>query len=495
MKKPVWHSESKGSARETFVAFSAGRDVVATPAADEALVPYDIWTNQAHAMGLHRSGVYSQNQLQRVLKALRRLEDMHHKGKWSLDPSLEDVHINIESYLTDQCGDAIGGRLHSGRSRNDQVATDMKLWMRDVTLAVLDELVQLHSSLCSCSKEHADSVMPGYTHHRKATVTSWGHWCSSYAQGILRDIEKLQQCFSRMNTCPLGAAASYGTTWKPDRELVALLLGFDAVQENTLDCVTSRGEAEAELVQALAMMLKRLSQLSQDLILFSTDEFGFLNLPGEFTTGSSIMPQKRNPDFAEAIKGKTHVVIGCAISLLTMNSGNMAGYNKDVQWSKYQAMDAVRESTGAASILAEVMAGLSVNTNAMLHAASSGFLNAVDIADYLAQDRGIPFRNTYRVLSEAVGISTENTFTKEDINAVLASMKIRPLSTIEFHALHNPVRCLKQRDHSGSPNPQRVRKHALRMMKDNASFKKWIGKKRSHLNSARDHCRKGTLPS
>ncbi|MBZ0254567.1 argininosuccinate lyase, partial [bacterium] len=348
--KPIWHSESKGGAKDAFVAFSAGRDVVATPEADHALVPYDLWTNRAHALGLHKVGVYSAPQVKKVLASLKRLESEWDKGEWSLNPKLEDVHINIEAYVTEKCGEKIGGRLHSGRSRNDQVANDMKLLVRDAILAFCRELNQLVDALLQCAKTHAATVMPGYTHHRKATLTTWGHWCASYAQGALRDAQRFQDLYRRINVCPLGAAASYGTTWPLDRAYVAELMAFDGVQENTLDSIDSRGEAEAEFVHGVALMLKRLAAASQGLILFSTDEFGYLTLPSDFTTGSSIMPQKRNPDFAEAIKGKASVIFGYAFSLLSINASNFFGYNKDAQWTKYVFLDAVQEGQGAARL-------------------------------------------------------------------------------------------------------------------------------------------------
>ncbi len=489
--KPIWHSESKGGAHEAFVAFSAGRDVVSIPEADHALVPYDIWTNQAHALGLKKIGVYSAPQAKKVLNALKKLEAGWSQGEWRLDPVLEDVHINIEAYVTSECGEKIGGRLHSGRSRNDQVATDMKLFARDAVLAFCQELVDLVDSLLSCAKTHANAVMPGYTHHRKATLTTWGHWCASYAQGALRDAQRFQDLYRRMNTCPLGAAASYGTTWPLDRAYVAQLLAFDGVQENTLDAIDSRGEAEAELVHSIALMMKRLAAASQGLIVFSTDEFGFLSLPSSFTTGSSIMPQKRNPDFAEAIKGKASVIFGYAFSLLSINASNFFGYNKDAQWTKYVFMDAIREGRGAARLLGNVFEGLTVNTDKMAQAAKYGFLNAVDIADALARTRDLPFRAAYKILSEAVGQSTSGRFHLDGLNLLLEETGVMPLSMDEFHYLTEPQECVAQRDHIGSPHPKQLKKSLHSMKRANASLAKWIESEQAKIDAARERCRRG----
>ncbi|MBI1390308.1 MAG: argininosuccinate lyase [bacterium] len=491
MAKPIWHSDSKGAAREAFVAFSAGRDVVAVREADHDLVPCDVWTNAAHAAGLLRIGVYTNAQIKRLLKALRELESQWRAGAWKLDPALEDVHINIESWLTEQCGEEIGGRLHSGRSRNDQVAADMAQYAREVILMLCTELTALAAALIHSAQTYAGAVMPGYTHHRKATITTWGHWCAAYAQGVLRDVERYRALYARVNQCPLGAAASYGTTWPLDRALTARLLGFDAPRENTLDAVDSRGEAETEIVQAMALSFKRLSAMSQGLILFSTDEFGFLGLPSSFTTGSSIMPQKRNPDFAEAIKAKASAVTGYGVSLLSTNLSNFFGYNKDAQWTKYLFMDAVREASGAAAILAEVVSGLTVREDRMREAAERGFLNAVDVADALAQTRAIPFRKTYKLMSEAVGRESGDRFTMDGLNAVLSEAGLKPLSESEFKALADPVRCVMQRDHAGAPHPKRVKSHAKKMSRQLKTNRAWLGAERKRLDTARRYCLSG----
>ena len=490
MEKPVWFSESKGNPREEFVAFSAGRDVVSLPEADDALIPYDLWTNRAHAIGLQAIGVYTKSECQKIIKALNRIESEWEKGQWRLDPKLEDVHINIESRISKICGEKIGGRLHSGRSRNDQVAADMKLYAREAALSFVRESLALLQSLMDHALDNVDSVMPGYTHHRKATMASWGHWCASYAQGVLRDIQRFVDLYKRINTCPLGAAASYGTTWPLDRKLTAELLAFDAVQENTLDAVASRGEAEAEIIQAAAFLLKRLSGFSQDIILFSTDEFGFLTLPSDFTTGSSIMPQKRNPDFAEAIKGKSHVVMGMAQSLMSIDGSNLSGYNKDVQWSKYLFMDAVREAGGAADILSNVVKSIKVNHDVMQQAAQTGFLNAVDIADFLARTRDLPFRKTYTVLSEAVGKSSEKYFTLDELNGVLKNNKVKLLSEAEFKKLSDPIQCLLSRDHLGSPNPKQLKRHIGSLKRKTETVKRWLNDRTGQIKAARKRCMK-----
>ena len=493
MKKPIWHSEAKGSAKDLFVAFSAGRDVTVLPEADHLLVPYDIWTNQAHALALAQAGIYTPKELKTILQALARLEEKWSRGEWKLDPALEDVHVNIETYVGETCGEAIGGRLHSGRSRNDQIAADMKLYARDATLRLTEEITVLLSSLTAHARDHLHAVMPGYTHHRKATITTWAHWCAAYGQGLLRDARRFTQAYENLNACPLGSAAAYGTTWAIDRRLVAERLAFDHVQENTLDAVGSRGEAEAEIAYASALLLKRLAGISQDLILFSTEEFGYLSLPAAFTTGSSIMPQKRNPDFAEAIKGKAHTVLGLATALLANNTANLSGYNKDTQWSKYLFFDAIRETTGAAALLADVFRVLQTHPERMEAAAKKGFLNAVDMADHLARSRGIPFRATYRILSDAVGQAREDHFSLEDLNRLLETQGISPLTLKEFHNLSDPRKCIAARDHIGSPHPKRVKTHLAAMEREKARFQRWILKQQKKIQTAKKRCAQATL--
>lgn len=491
MKKPIWQSKAKGNPRSEFVAFSAGRDVTPIPEADAALVYYDLWTNCAHAIGLQKIGVYTQAECCKVRNYLNQLEIEWNNDIWQLDPQLEDVHINIESKVTEECGESVGGRLHTGRSRNDQVACDMKMYARDVVLNFIGESAMLVRTLLDHARDHAETVMPGYTHHRKATITSWGHWCVSYAQGLLRDAQRFADLFKRINTCPLGAAAAYGTTWPLDRKLVSDLLAFDDVQENTLDAVASRGEAEAEIAQSAACLMKRLACFSQDIILFSTEEFGYLKLPADFTTGSSIMPQKRNPDFAEAIKGKSHVVTGLAQALLSIDGSNLSGYNKDVQWSKYLFMDAVREAAGAAVILTNVIQSLVVFQDRMEQAARSGFLNAVDIADYLARSRKLPFRKTYTVMSEAVGTSSNPYFQLIELNEVLRDNRIKQLSPMEFDPLNDPRQCLLSREHLGSPNPQQVKQQIQGLKRKMDAIERWAENQQSAILAAREQCMRG----
>lgn len=490
MKNPVWHSTSKGTARGEFVAFAAGRDVVALTEADTLLIPYDLWTNRVHAHVLKKIGLFNEKEFSRLMQALDSLEALYSDGGWKLDPALEDVHINIEAFVTEQCGSEIGGKLHSGRSRNDQAATDMKLLARDAVLHFLEETLILIEALLQHAQDYTDAVMPGYTHHRKATLTTWGHYCASYAQGLQRDAVRWIDLYKRINASPLGAAASYGTTWPLDRALAAELLAFDSVQENTLDAVMSRGEAEAEIAQALALQFKRLGTIAQDLILFSTDEFGYLSLPSDFTTGSSIMPQKRNPDFAEAIKGKAGLIFGYANALLSMNAGNLSGYNKDVQWSKYVFLDVIHEAQSACTILAEVMSGVIVHREKMLTAASNGFLNAVDIADHLARTRNTPFRLTYRILSEAVGLSSSGIFDMQTLNGLLQQNEMETLSDDEFNALNNPLTCVETRDHTGSPHPKQVTNQISTMRKALEKQQQWLQAQRDYVKAKRERSRK-----
>ena len=458
MSRAVWATEGKGTAEERMVALSAGRDVMGLPAADALLIPYDLWTNRAQAIMLGEIGVFDKSEVRSLLSALADIEERFERGEWRLDPVLEDVHMCVESEVSRIVGEEIGGRLHSGRSRNDQSATDIRLFLRDAVLALAGEWLVLLRAVLVHAENHLETVMPGFTHHRPATITTWAHWCASYAVGLVRDIERLRDTYPRLNRSPLGGAASYGTTWEIRCERTAELLGFSGVEANTLDAVESRGEFEADVVVACGQFLRRAARISQDLILFSMPAFSFVNLPKAWTTGSSIMPQKRNPDLLEVIKGKATVVMGYAQSLLSANLGNLSGYNRDTQWTKFVLMDAVREVSGVADGLAGLIEGLEIRTESMREATTRGFIEAVDLADMLARDRRLPFRTAYRIVSDVVGAcEDEGRFVLDRVNAVLQGAGHAPMSESQFAAVTDPSVNLRRRTQAGGPHPDRVR--------------------------------------
>jgi argininosuccinate lyase len=375
---------------------------------------------------------------------------------WSID--LEDVHLNIEKRLTDLVGDA-GKRLHTGRSRNDQVATDVRLYLRwacDETGALIRAL---QSALLDLANNHVDTVMPGFTHLQVAQPVSFAHHLLAYFEMLGRDASRFADCRRRLNKLPLGAAALAGTTYPIDRERVAQELGFDGVCENSLDAVSDRDFA-IEFCACAALAMTHLSRLSEELILWMSPRFGFIALADRFCTGSSIMPQKKNPDVPELVRGKTGRVNGHLVALLTLMKGQPLAYNKDNQEDKEPLFDTVDTLLATLRIYADMVAGISVNREAMRRAALEGFATATDLADYLVK-KGLPFRDAHEAVARAVRHAAQE---GKDL-AGLGLEGLRQFSPlIEADALQKltPEGSMAARDHIGGTAPAQVRAAIVR---------------------------------
>ena len=423
--------------------------------ADAALLPFDLWTNRAHAIMWQEQGVLPTGVLPRILAGLQELEVEVQEGRFRLNPQLEDVHINVENFVTERHGAEVGGWMHIGRSRNDQAACDTRLFLREALLRLGDQVTLLAKTLLEQAACHAETVMPGLTHYQPGMLTTWGHWLCAHTQALHRDLERIQALLIPVNRNPLGAAASFGTSWSPNRLRTTELLAFAEVELNSLDCISARGELEAQLAQVYSALMNHLSLLAQDLIFLSHPYVDLLRLPEEFVTGSSIMPQKKNPDFAEVIKGKTAMAHGLLQALLGVPKGMVSGYNRDSQVSKYLMMDVIRECESAPVILSGVMRGLEVQAEKMRTRCEEGFMNAVDVADMLSRDHGIPFRQCYHLLAKAVRLSApQQALHLTALQQALAEEGISlPLSEEAFARLQDPLQVLTQRDHLGSPAP------------------------------------------
>ncbi|HEU5283686.1 MAG TPA: argininosuccinate lyase, partial [Burkholderiales bacterium] len=366
---------------------------------DRRLAQFDIQGSLAHARMLHAVGVLSAQDLADIERGMAQIGAQIAAGRfeWSLD--LEDVHLNIEKRLTELVGDA-GKRLHTGRSRNDQVATDVRLWLR-ASIDAIDTLMRaLQSTLVELAGRHADTVMPGYTHLQVAQPVSFGHHLLAYYEMLKRDRERLADCRRRVNRLPLGAAALAGTGWPIDRERVARELGFDGVCANSLDAVSDRDFA-IEFCACAALVMTHLSRLSEELILWMSPRFGFVALADRYCTGSSIMPQKKNPDVPELVRGKTGRMNGHLVALLTLMKGQPLAYNKDNQEDKEPLFDAVDTLADTLRVFAGMLSGLTVDAAAMRRAAAEGFATATDLADYLVR-KGLPFREAHEAVAQAV---------------------------------------------------------------------------------------------
>jgi len=466
MGKPVWqHSKrSGGEIAARIVAFCAGRDVTAVPACDEALLLEDLAANEASFLALAQAGVFTGAEAQELASALVTLRERILSGEFKLDPQLEDVHINIESVLRDEAGE-VSGKLHSGRSRNDQVACDLRQWHRRKILDHLASLLETVSVFLSKAEREVETVMPGFSHHQRAFATTWGHQIASYAQAWIRDLERGLGVLERVNRSPLGAAAGFGTSWPLDRTLLADLLGFNGIVENSLDAVSSRLEVEQDVAAWLALWMTHCSTVAQDLILYSTEEFGFIRLAVETTTGSSIMPQKRNPDFAEVVKGKTSLVHGALAALLSLGKGQPSGYHRDSQCSKPLGQDLWREVISVPDVFRMVFENLAADRARMRKAAQGGFLDAAEWADAIAQDSGLPFRDVY----SAVGVAVDRCRKKGSLDRATVNGALREAG-LSYQVkpdlaknLGSPLGLVARRNTLGSPNPESVRTHLAQM--------------------------------
>ena len=366
---------------------------------DQRLAEFDIQGSLAHARMLGAQGIISATDVQAIELGLGEILQEIRNGtfEWLLD--LEDVHLNIEKRLTDKIGDA-GKRLHTGRSRNDQVATDVRLWLRATTDDVIAGIRKLQLSIVDLAEEHADTAMPGFTHLQVAQPVTFGHHLLAYFEMLQRDAGRFADARKRINRLPLGAAALAGTSYPIDRERVAKELGFDGVCENSLDAVSDRDFA-IEFTAAAALVMTHLSRFSEELILWSSPRFGFIDIADRFCTGSSIMPQKKNPDVPELVRGKTGRVNGHLVALLTLMKGQPLAYNKDNQEDKEPLFDTADTLLVTLEIYADMLRGIKVDKAAMRLAAAEGFATATDLADYLVK-KGTPFRDAHEVVALAV---------------------------------------------------------------------------------------------
>ena len=366
---------------------------------DKRLAAFDIQGSLAHSKMLGAQGIISQDDVAQIAQGLNEILQEIQAGQfeWRLD--LEDVHLNIEKRLTDKIGDA-GKRLHTGRSRNDQVSTDVRLWLRSVADDVIAGIRKLQTSIVDLAETHFDTAMPGFTHLQVAQPVTFGHHLLAYFEMLQRDAARFADARKRINRLPLGAAALAGTSYPIDREMVAKELGFDGVCENSLDAVSDRDFA-IEFTAAAALVMTHLSRFSEELILWSSPRFAFVDIADRFCTGSSIMPQKKNPDVPELVRGKTGRVTGHLMALLTLMKSQPLAYNKDNQEDKEPLFDTADTLLVTLEIYADMLRGIKVNKEAMRQAATEGFATATDLADYLVK-KGTPFRDAHEVVALAV---------------------------------------------------------------------------------------------
>ncbi len=425
---------------------------------DQRLYQYDIQGSIAHATMLARQGILSEAERDAIITGLEQIRGRIESGDFTWSVALEDVHMNIESALTEAIGDA-GKKLHTGRSRNDQVATDIRLWLRDELDSLGQAVVRLQTALLTKAEQEAETILPGFTHLQTAQPVTFGHHLMAWFEMLERDRERLADCNKRLNVMPLGAAALAGTTYPIDRAYTAELLGFARPAENSLDAVSDRDFA-IEFSAAASILMMHLSRFSEELIVWSSAQFGFIELSDSFCTGSSIMPQKKNPDVPELIRGKSGRIFGHLISLLTLMKSQPLAYNKDNQEDKEPLFDTADNLKGCLKIFADMIPAISCRKQAMREAAMKGFATATDLADYLVR-KGMPFRDAHEVVGKAVafGVAEGRDLSEMSLDELRNFSDTIDNDVFEVLTLEGSVAA---RDHIGGTAPKQVRAAIVR---------------------------------
>lgn len=425
---------------------------------DKRMALADIEGSLAHATMLEKIGVISTKDLEDIRHGMAQIREEITSGAFEWQLELEDVHLNIEARLTALIGDA-GKRLHTGRSRNDQVATDIRLYLRSETDKIIRRVEHLQEVLVAQAKKNADVIMPGFTHMQVAQPVTFGHHMLAYVEMFERDRERLLDLRSRVNRSPLGAAALAGTTYPIDREMTASLLGFEAVCQNSLDAVSDRDFA-IEFCAAASLIMMHISRLSEELVTWMSQRFGFIKLPDRFTTGSSIMPQKKNPDVPETARGKSGRVYGSLITMLTLMKGTPLAYNKDFQEDKEPVFDAIDTVKDTLRAFCDMMAGVEPQAETMHRAAQMGFPTATDLADYLVR-HGVPFRTAHDIVGQTVRAASERDCGLEELplDVLQSFSSVIEADVYDVLKLEGSVNA---RDHLGGTAPNQVRRQVAR---------------------------------
>ncbi len=421
---------------------------------DARMYAQDIEGSMAHAEMLGRQGIISKEDADLIVKTLAEIKTDIEDGKVNFEIDAEDIHMNIETILISRIGD-VGKRLHTGRSRNDQVALDIRMYLRSEIDEILTLLEDLKKVILDIAEKNLDTIMPGYTHLQKAQPITLAHHTMAYFEMLKRDCERLSDCRRRLNIMPLGNGALAGTTYPLDREFVAEKLGFDGVTQNSLDGVSDR-DFVCELAFDLSMIMTHLSRFSEEIILWSSHEFGFIELDDAYSTGSSIMPQKKNPDVAELVRGKSGRVYGSLMGLLTMMKGLPLAYNKDMQEDKEQIFDAIDTIKMCLPVFAKMLATMRVKRDAMLQGAKGGFTNATDVADYLVK-HGLPFRDAHSVVGKMVAYCIEHS----TVIDALSMEEFKSFSSLIEDDIYDEISletCVNQRKLIGGPAIETMRK-------------------------------------
>ena len=421
---------------------------------DARMYRQDIRGSIAHATMLGDTGIIDKVESEKIVEGLNGILSDIDSGKLLFDPNAEDIHMFVEQVLTERLGDT-GKRLHTARSRNDQVALDIRMYLRDEIMVIIPMLKNLAETLCKTAEDNTDTVMPGYTHLQRAQPITLAHHLMAYANMLVRDIDRLADTYKRMNIMPLGSGALAATTYPIDRRQVSALLGFDDITQNSLDGVSDRDFC-IELCSALSILMMHLSRLSEEIVMWCSWEFKFIELDDAYSTGSSIMPQKKNPDITELIRGKTGRVYGDLNTLLVMMKGIPLAYNKDMQEDKEAIFDAIDTAKLCLETVTPMLATMRVNKENMRNAAARGFINATDCADYLVK-KGMPFRDAYKITGTLVALCIEKNTTLEQLPIEEYKKLCGTFEEDVYEAIKLET-CVNMRKAEGGPAPESVKR-------------------------------------
>ncbi len=421
---------------------------------DARMYKQDIEGSRAHAEMLGRQGIIPKEDAELIVKTLGEILKDIEDGKVEFEIGAEDIHMNIETILISRIGD-VGKKLHTGRSRNDQVALDIRLYLREQIDEISSRIDELKTTILDIAEANVETIMPGYTHLQKAQPITFAHHVLAYYEMFSRDADRLADCRRRMNVMPLGSGALAGTTYNLDRDFVAERLGFDGVTQNSLDGVSDR-DFVLELAFDMSLIMMHLSLFSEEIILWSSNEFGFVELDDAYSTGSSIMPQKKNPDVAELARGKTGRVYGSLIGLLTVMKGIPLAYNKDMQEDKEQIFDSVDTVKMCLPVFTKMIATMKIKKKNMRSGAARGFTNATDVADYLVK-QGLPFRDSHAVVGQMVAYCLEKDTVIEDL-PLETLQSFSPLFKEDVYEAISLETCVNQRKVTGGPAPETVKR-------------------------------------
>ena len=445
----IWGGRFSGTQDDLMVAVNASIDF------DQRLYEQDITGSEAHAKMLVEKGIISASDGEAILSGLATIRDEIRNGQFTFSHALEDIHMNIEARLKTLIGDA-AGRLHTARSRNDQVATDLRLWVRQQCDDIDKALADLQKALMDQAEHHVESLMPGYTHLQTAQPVTFGHHLMAYVEMFGRDRGRFADARQRLNLSPLGAAALAGTSFPIDRHMTASAMGFDGPMANSMDAVSARDFA-MEYLAAAAINATHLSRLAEEIVFWSSDRFGFIQLSDAFSTGSSIMPQKRNPDAAELVRAKPGRITGAFITLLTVIKGLPMTYGKDMQEDKEPVFDASDHLGLAIAVMEGMIRDMTINTDAMRSALDAGFSTATDLADWIVSRLGLPFRDAHHITGQVVALAEQkqlrlDQLTVDDLQSVHHGLNAECLKTLD------PLASVSSRNSYGGTAPEQVRK-------------------------------------